>query len=138
MQKTAKREEKSIAVCMCDIDHFKNINDTYGHEIGDHVLQSIAEELKNSSRDSDIILRYGGEEFLIISLFDSEEKLLNYAERIRINIEKKQIVETPVTISIGISVLYVKTTLEQAICDADRALYNAKNTGRNKIVFFTH
>ena len=133
---TSKRENKSLSILMCDIDYFKKINDTYGHQTGDFILKEVANILKNSIRKNDIIARYGGEEFIIL-LYDCPPKFANLiAEKIRKTIENiefeddsNNIIKS--TISIGIS--SKGNSLEEIIQDADKMLYQAKKT-RNKVV----
>jgi two-component system cell cycle response regulator len=137
----SKRNLQPLFICMCDIDHFKNINDTHGHLIGDAVLKEVAQRLNKSLRPYDLCGRYGGEEFLII-LNSKGNYVHDLFERIRL-----AIANTPffyedtilhVTISGGVT-LYSPSTDErnstQLLTDADTALYEAKNAGRNRIVF---
>ena len=137
----SKRNFQPLYICMCDIDHFKKINDTHGHLAGDAVLKEIAERFNTSLRPYDICGRYGGEEFLII-LNSKEDHVQDLFERVR-----QAIADNPftyeqtvlnVTISCGVT-LYSPPTDErnstQLLTDADTALYEAKNTGRNRIVF---
>ncbi|MFT7373896.1 MAG: two-component system cell cycle response regulator [Oleiphilaceae bacterium] len=137
----SKRNLQPLYICMCDIDHFKNINDTHGHIVGDAVLKEVAQRLNNSLRPYDLCGRYGGEEFLII-LNSKGNHVQDLFERIR-----RAIANTPffyedtilnVTISAGVT-LYAPSTDErnstQLLTDADIALYEAKNAGRNRIVF---
>lgn len=137
----SKRNFQPLYICMCDIDHFKKINDTHGHLAGDAVLKEIAERFNTSLRPYDICGRYGGEEFLII-LNSKEDHVQDLFERVR-----QAIADNPftyeqtvlnVTISCGVT-LYSPPTDErnstQLLTDADTALYEAKNGGRNRIVF---
>lgn len=124
------------SVCMLDIDHFKKVNDTYGHQIGDDVIREIAFVCKNSLRDQDILGRYGGEEFVAVlpnTGFDNVSKIM---ERIRKTIEGLKIpgMDEGITISIGISISNSSNSIESIINKADSALYEAKQTGRNRIV----
>lgn len=135
----ARRYTRPLSFIMIDIDHFKSINDTYGHEIGDLVLKEIAKLLVLSVRETDLVARYGGEEFVIVLPETSKERAFNLAERLRIRVEKTGI-HTPkgdicLTISMGISFLNgtdypTKDTLIKA---ADEALYKAKRNGRNRV-----
>ncbi len=136
-----RRNVQPLYVCMCDIDHFKHINDTYGHLAGDAVLQEISKRFQVSLRPYDLCGRYGGEEFLII--INSEEKhVKNVFERVR-----KAIADEPfiyedavikVTISCGVT-LYSPAkddrNINQLLASADSSLYEAKHTGRNRTVF---
>jgi diguanylate cyclase (GGDEF)-like protein len=131
-------EDYSISVLMVDVDHFKKINDTYGHQGGDQVLETVAQKLKSTCRKSDILCRYGGEEFLIIlpgaDITDSKvvgEKLRNAIEHTSLKFENKTI---KATISIGAAQIKVGMEKpEQAIARADRALYHSKENGRNRV-----
>lgn len=114
-------------VMLIDIDYFKKINDTYGHDFGDMVLKEVASTIKSSIRPSDKLYRYGGEEFLLMVSNTSTKNALKIAERIRTKIQKKG-----VTVSIGVS--EVNLSLDKSIKQADTALYQAKNSGRNRVV----
>lgn len=133
----AKRRNISIATAMLDIDHFKSINDTYGHNTGDIVLKEIAYLLKQSFRNSDLIARVGGEEFAAILVDADEKTVLNIFETLRKKVENLEIESDneiiKVTISIGIT-LQIGNILESTINIADQNLYEAKETGRNKII----
>jgi diguanylate cyclase (GGDEF)-like protein len=136
---------KQYIVALIDIDYFKKINDTYGHAIGDKVLKSVANNIKKLTREEDIFLRYGGEEFLLLAKIDRKQDIqimLNLFERIRSNIEKLKIPITDgdyikTTISIGV---YLNTNkdknINEAIKKADVALYKAKSKGRNRIEIY--
>ncbi len=135
------RRKKSIGLLMCDIDFFKQVNDQYGHDAGDQVLKETSTVIRDSVRESDVVVRFGGEEFLVI-LNDVEGGMaLQIAEKIRTNIEAK-IVRVGAhkickTISLGISEFPGDSDgFWQAIKYADVALYQAKTTGRNKSVRF--
>ncbi|HAL86486.1 MAG TPA: hypothetical protein DCM31_06205 [Deferribacteraceae bacterium] len=129
---------------MCDLDYFKKVNDDLGHETGDRVLQILATIMKGSVRSSDIIIRYGGEEFLII-IKDAEddESIMSVAEKIRRNMEEHEMRISPTvslkkTLSIGVSIFPKDTeNFWQAIKFADISLYKAKEAGRNKVMRFT-
>ena len=135
---TKKEEsEKSImhlAILMCDIDHFKQINDTFGHDIGDKVLKNIASILKEKTRDSDVIIRYGGEEFVLFTTFKEKRDVLLFAERLRLSVEQSVIIEKNVTISIGVSLYESKNDLSKTLLQVDTALYKAKEQGRNRVI----
>lgn len=139
----SKRSLQPLYICMCDIDHFKSINDTHGHLAGDTVLKEIARRFNTSLRPYDTCGRYGGEEFLII-INSEESHVQDLFERVRLAIADEPFMyeETAlqVTISCGVS-LYSPATDErnstQLLIDADTSLYEAKNTGRNKTVFHT-
>jgi len=132
---TSKREEKEISILMCDIDHFKKINDTYGHQTGDIIIKKVASILAQNIRKNDIAARYGGEEFVIL-LYDCPIKFANLiGEKIRKTIESLEIKENNTTIkfTISIGISNKGNSLEDIIKDADKMLYKAKET-RNKVV----
>lgn len=122
---------------MLDIDHFKNVNDTYGHLAGDQVLISVAQTLTKSLRPSDMPVRYGGEEFSVFLPGTSTENARIIAERIRSNMENMSIVLSngtflQVTVSIGFAERIAGDTVASLIQRADQALYHAKQNGRNR------
>ncbi|MDW7998658.1 MAG: diguanylate cyclase [Thermodesulfovibrio sp.] len=136
------RRGTTIGLLMCDIDFFKQINDIYGHDTGDIVLKEIANNIKNSVRSSDIVIRFGGEEFLVLLMDAKEGTSLGVSEKIRERIKETKIKIAggfiQKTISIGISEFPVDTqNFWEAIKFADVALYKAKESGRNKVVRFT-
>lgn len=136
------RRGKSIGLMMCDLDYFKQINDTYGHNVGDIVLKETSAVIRRSVRESDIVIRFGGEEFLVVLLDINEGESLMIAEKIRFNIEqyKIQIPEGVIqkTISLGVSEFPLDTDkLWSCIKYADVALYKAKEEGRNRCNRFT-
>lgn len=141
----AKRQQAPLCGIMTDIDFFKNVNDTYGHAVGDLVLKTIAKVIRGQLREYDIAGRYGGEEFSILLPFTEIHEAKMVAERLRCAIESKTIdiskvnpdIETKninITISLGIYELKENDNVEDLIIKADKALYQAKNTGRNKVV----
>jgi two-component system, cell cycle response regulator len=135
----AKRDGGCFSVGMCDIDHFKSINDTHGHLAGDEALVSFARCVQAGLRDYDILGRYGGEEFLVIapgSMGRSEEGLY---ERLRARVAENSLV-TPagsltMTVSIGVAAGTGLSTVDGLIGAADAALYQAKAEGRNRVAF---
>lgn len=138
----AVRYSLDLSLIMIDVDHFKNINDTYGHQQGDLVLKSLGEILQKNSRRSDVLVRYGGEEFCVILLHASQEHTLVYAEKLRKAVEDFdfKLINDPqktlrVTISVGVASLAETQakTAEELIKFADTALYESKETGRNRI-----
>ena len=138
LTKEVSKQGSHMALLMIDIDYFKSINDTYGHQAGDVVLQSIAMKLKKLLRSEDYIFRMGGEEFLVVMSRLDKEQSYKVAERIRseisemtINFEQHNIA---VTISIGLFSYNAEISPEKAIKQADDYLYQAKAMGRNKIV----
>ena len=135
-----KNESQPFSYCMIDIDYFKKINDTYGHQAGDLALQVISSILKNLSRTTDYVVRYGGEEIAILLPNMKAQDALVFAERIRKKIEHAAIEYEPnktlsMTISIGVSTLTDKETSRDLIKLADEALYFAKGQGRNQVEF---
>lgn len=131
------RYERPLTLIMLDVDHFKAINDTHGHAVGDAVLIHIAEVLRESARISDIFARYGGEEFVILAPETDREAAHNLAERIRSRLEQQPTIvngqDYPVTVSLGLAFLSNHPNLEKLLLEADRALYRAKANGRNRI-----
>jgi two-component system cell cycle response regulator len=135
-----EREKKSEVVMMMDIDHFKSINDTFGHDAGDIVLQEVSQLMKNAVRESDFVARMGGEEFVIVMPNSRMSIGLQVAERVRSCIEAHKFIiadgrEIQVTISIGVvsSFGYRDFNSDILLKAADEALYNSKTTGRNRI-----
>ncbi len=130
----------NYAIAMVDLDRFKVVNDTYGHKAGDYVLRESANILKNSLRDNDIVIRYGGEEFLVfLSVRGDIKSALNICERIRNDIEKNRFVfeeqEILVTTSIGLNTKPSESkNISDAIKLADTKLYIAKRNGRNQVI----
>ena len=134
----AQRMNRPFCCMMLDIDHFKQINDNYGHAIGDQVLQEFAERSKRSVREVDLVGRYGGEEIVIFLPETDSETAMHAAERLRASIEKTPMKvsnqELNVTVSIGVSKKDENTLeLETLIARADQAMYIAKHKGRNRV-----
>ncbi|MFI3194617.1 MAG: GGDEF domain-containing protein [Methylococcaceae bacterium] len=129
-----------LALILCDLDHFKAINDHYGHHVGDLVLQNIANLLKRSTRVTDICTRWGGEEFLILLPLTEVNAAFNIAEKIRNAVEQLIIPEYPelrLTCSFGISTSHNSSlSLDQIAHQADISLYEAKKQGRNRICIY--
>ena len=141
MLSIAREHGKYIGVIMLDIDHFKMVNDTLGHQAGDEVLKEVSKILKENARDVDEVGRIGGEEFLVLCENSSMEVVKEVAERLRTKVEDKVIYyendkTTQVKISLGIysCVADINISKEELIKIADDALYDAKETGRNKVV----
>jgi two-component system cell cycle response regulator len=140
IEKTS-HSSKTLALCILDIDFFKSVNDTYGHDVGDEVLQEFARHLVDNVRNVDLVVRLGGEEFVIVMPETELRQASIGADRIRAKISDTPfIVNTPegklsVTASIGIACLNSSSeTAESLIKRADAALYRAKKTGRNRVV----
>ena len=137
----AREQQSHMCLVMIDIDHFKRINDNYGHIVGDEVLRFIAGKMKAVIKGRDIISRYGGEEFAIILPNTPLSGALHIAEEVRKTIstakltrKASQQVLDQVTVSIGVAWYRPNDSLEDLIHRADRALYHAKHTGRNRVV----
>lgn len=138
----AKRENISLSIGMCDIDHFKNINDIFGRQAGDEALVAFTRCLQDRLRAYDILGRYGGEEFLVIapgSMGHSGESLY---ERLRAGLVDAEIPTkaglVSLTVSIGVATGTGQTTVDALLATADAALYQAKAEGRNRIVYASH
>ncbi len=135
----AIRNNTDLSVLMLDIDHFKKLNDNYGHSYGDNVLKKLTKIISKAIRESDIFARYGGEEFLVILPTTDLKGGQNLAESIREEIENGDFsykkINTKVTISIGVSTLknFNIKKASELIENADKELYNAKNNGRNRV-----
>lgn len=127
-----KKMGKSLSLILLDIDDFKKINDTYGHLAGDSVLRELSEAVRETIRKDDLFVRWGGDEFLIVSMITVDEALC-IADRLRRNIEGRRFSGFNVTVSVGISRLLTDEPLEEGIKRADRALYNAKAKGKNSV-----
>lgn len=133
----AKRYEMPISAIMVDIDHFKSINDTFGHSAGDEVLRVVAATLQSPLRDSDILCRYGGEEFAIVLPNTDIDQAFLVADRLRNAISQAQIPipKLKVTASMGVSAISATTSDPQEMLDqADQCLYVAKRQGRDQVV----
>ena len=133
----AKRQGTDLSIIMIDADHFKKINDTYGHAHGDEVLKGISTVIKDTIRQSDVLYRYGGEEFLVLLGQTTTEGAKLLADRIRENIANVDTInghKSDVTVSLGLTTLTEKDSCQSFFDRADKALYQAKNTGRNKTV----
>ena len=138
-----KRKEwfgfRNISIIFFDIDHFKNVNDKYGHDVGDAVLRKVAETIQASLRTGDTPARWGGEE-IVVSLLGADEKdAIAKAEEIRIKVETLTFPEVPdlhLTISSGVASSEKGLTLPELVKRVDQALYTAKSAGRNKVVAY--
>ena len=133
----SRRERSCTAVMMCDIDHFKSVNDQYGHAVGDEVLREVARRLHNSVRSYDMVGRYGGEEFLVALNKCNPENAISRAENLREKIAGRPIqtankpVSVTISIGLAISTEFAECTIEEIMHHADMALYAAKAAGRN-------
>ncbi len=134
-----ERNRHPLSVMVLDIDHFKQVNDTYGHDVGDAALRHFAETLRELSRNPDVACRIGGEEFLVIATNTPLDGAVHYAERIRSSFEAKTFeigsLSLKFTVSIGVAQKTKDiTNLDQLLKRADDALYQAKHEGRNRVV----
>ena len=122
-----------------DVDHFKLLNDRYGHQVGDVVLKSIANAIQYSVRDEDVPVRFGGEEFLVLLRNPSQGIAMEIGERIRQNVRDMDLLDAGVTervtVSVGVaSGQFSDEAIDDIVERADRALYAAKRTGRDRVV----
>ena len=134
----AARGSRDLAAVMLDIDNFKSINDTYGHSVGDEVIRAVAERVRSAIRQSDVLGRYGGEEFAIV-MPDHDGGAAGLAERMRGAVAETPVPTAagpvPVTVSVGLTHLGPEDgALDQMLVRADHALYRAKQSGRNRVV----
>ena len=143
MLKTAHRRQESATLLMLDLDHFKLVNDRFGHPEGDRVLQAVASALRVNARENDIVARHGGEEFVVAATGLSEAEGMVAAERLRAAIAAIENMKTPITVSIGVATLPPQAPKQEAprvlaelLDKADQALYAAKNNGRNQVCHF--
>jgi diguanylate cyclase (GGDEF)-like protein len=131
----AQRQELPLSMLVIDIDHFKSFNDEHGHTFGDDVLVAVSQTIANTVRRSDLLFRYGGEEFVVLASHTGEQGAMLLAERIRENVSALQTVRgrsIDVTVSVGVARLQEKESAEAFFERADKALYSAKRNGRNR------
>ncbi len=137
----AERSGTPFCIAMVDLDHFKRINDTYGHAAGDAVLRAFAAAAHDSMRATDVFGRYGGEEFLLILVGTEAAQALEAVERIRAAVAARDwraiVPDAPVTMSTGVAAFRKGETIEQILHRADLALYQAKHGGRNQTILNT-
>ncbi len=134
--KRSKRYGNAFGVIMLDIDHFKEVNDTHGHQTGDQVLQLFAEQLKQGVREVDVPGRWGGEEFLVVCPETQKEGLISLAEQLRSGVKSREVSGVgPKTASFGVTLFKESDTVETLIGRADKALYQAKANGRNRVEY---
>lgn len=136
------RHRRELCLLLLDIDNFKQINDAQGHPVGDIVLRALASELMELVRAEDVVVRYGGEEFLIVARELTPEQGQEFGERLRSGVQAKPVVlpggaQVPITISVGLANLRVgrDNDPEAMIARADAALYQAKRRGRNRVEY---
>jgi len=137
--KRCKRYGKPFSVILMDVDYFKEINDVHGHQTGDKVLMQFAQVISHSVRESDVVSRWGGDEFLIVVIESDEIAAYNLAEKIRLNVASNEFdQQVKVTTSIGVANFdHTKDDAREIIRKADIALYEAKSNGRNNVVTYT-
>jgi diguanylate cyclase (GGDEF)-like protein len=129
----ANRHSKSLSMLMIDVDYFKKINDLHGHDVGDQVLKEVSDALKSNFRREDLVVRFGGEEFVVLlPLCDTKQAKIKGEETLRV-IEQSKLGNIKVTVSIGCATLKPDETFESLLKRADQSLYKAKERGRNRI-----
>lgn len=138
LMNVSQRNKEKISICIIDIDNFKKINDTYGHIMGDYVIKTLASELTALTRNSDMVVRYGGEEFVILfpntDIYGAQSisnKICKHIEALTVSLDK---IKLNFSISIGISEYKDAQCLDTFVHNADTALYTAKNSGKNRVV----
>ena len=123
-----------LAIAMIDIDHFKKVNDKYGHDVGDEVLKNLVQTIQTRSRQSDTLIRWGGEEFILLLPINNEADLYKILDSLRKTVEEERLpVIGNITISIGASIHSNLETFEETIKRADKNLYSSKENGRNQV-----
>lgn len=141
--KRSRRYGHTLAIVVIDLDHFKKINDTYGHMGGDEVLREVSRRLKGCMRETDFIGRYGGEEIVVILAETSAENAVETADKIRTKVEEAPVsfndLAIPVTASLGLSLMRDEhANYEEIFSEADEALYVSKKEGRNRVSLYKH
>ena len=137
----ARRYQVGFGVLIMDIDHFKLVNDRFGHQVGDQVLKTFAALARACFREVDTLARYGGEEFVVLLPQATLEDAIQAAERVRLELQTRPISTTagpvPITVSLGITVFQAALDLapDSLLERADRALYRAKDEGRNRVAW---
>jgi diguanylate cyclase (GGDEF)-like protein len=130
-----QRYGNQFCIILLDIDHFKQVNDNYGHQVGDEILTSFSNILLQNTRQNDVIARWGGEEFLIVCPETNLDDTFQLAEKLRITIQDHEFsIAKSQTASFGIADLKISESVSDLISKADQALYKAKNEGRNKVI----
>lgn len=136
MNKLAKEKDYLISLMMIDIDNFKQVNDQFGHQKGDRLLKYLYKTIKKELKSTDLISRWGGDEFLVLLKNQSIKEIKNRAEKIRLSFKKQQNNKMNfVSLSIGITQFKNKTKLESAIKLVDQAMYQAKSSGKDQVNF---
>ncbi len=133
-----RRESRPLALAILDVDHFKRINDSWGHEAGDHALRALAAALSMHARPQDHVARFGGEEFCLLVADLDDEALVAHLEHLRARVEALDVAtpagELRMTVSIGVRTATARDDLHRLLAEADRRLYLAKAGGRNRVV----
>ena len=140
---SCKSEKRPFSMLMFDVDFFKKVNDTHGHQVGDEVLKILVSRIRHSLKKGTVVTRFGGEEFIATLPDSSGDIAIKAAERVRVSVErtpfKIKSLRVPVTISAGVTSLRKdNASIDAMVAEADEALYKAKQTGRNKVVFYEH
>jgi diguanylate cyclase (GGDEF)-like protein len=140
--RSARRFNKPLSILVCDIDHFKRVNDTYGHDTGDQVIKGFADVMRRVKRDIDVVARIGGEEFVFLCEETADKGALQLAERIRSELEAARFTtedgELRVTASVGVATFPAAgQDWESIFKAADEALYASKRGGRNRVTLWT-
>ena len=130
---------EALSVCICDIDFFKKVNDTYGHDFGDEVLKTVSDTLKESVGERNMAIRWGGEEFLLIFKGINGENAYPIVEMIRSKIKNKKLMyedtEVSVTMTFGLAEYGYSESLTELLKNADEKLYQGKESGRNRVIY---
>ena len=138
--RSAKRNNEFLSLAVIDIDDFKHINDSFGHQTGDSVLTAVGEAIRQVCRENDFAARFGGEEFVVLMHGANTDESTMIGERIREKINSLDLVDKHITVSIGVSTLHPslqqssKKLMERIFSIADKALYLAKNSGKNRVI----
>ncbi len=132
----SQREGYSITIAMLDIDKFKNINDTYGHDIGDIIIKDFTKQIASCMRTSDMFARFGGEEFVILLNHITKEDAIAFCNKVRLTVQASDPVDDiKYAVSIGVSeILTTDNNVDDALKRSDLGLYEAKETGRNRVI----
>lgn len=133
-----RRYKWPCGVLFIDIDHFKDINDAHGHEVGDRALRMVAKTLLNTARSFDFVGRWGGEEFLVVLVnVGDEDRLVSIAERVRVLLGASSLTagssRVRLTVSMGAALAHEDDSLDSLITKADELMYHSKRTGRNRV-----
>ncbi len=138
---TSDRKAQPVSIVVADLDHFKRVNDEWGHEYGDNVLKSVAAVMQASIRGTDLAARFGGEEFVLLLAYADIEAAQRVAQRIRVGISES-LPPLPdgrrVTLSLGVAAYPFGSDLRESVMQADRQLFRAKEAGRDQVVVSPH